>query len=497
VSILLLLLAAAVAGPVAAGGVPTPASPLHLYTPAAEFERAVVRAVADCPPGTAVVGHTPSGLPVVTVHTAGRSEAARDDEHAVRGMLLFGEHARELVTSELALVVLADLCAALGSKGGGAGAAAALLQRFSDVAGGGGGTGGATAVASAAATAVAEVAASRAYTLLVVPLANAWGRSRVQGGDMCRRTNAHDVDLNRNYDAHWLPRAPTTPADSNPGPAPFSEGETQDVRSLMDEFRPHVFLSVHSGAVGMYTPPAYTTTPPPTSAAAAARDAMVGVLRRVAADTSAGGSVPVGAAASQLGYLCPGTCLDYSFDNARARFAFAFEIFDRSSAPAPPPSTLGRSGGAHATLARFAAARPARLEHTDLTPVTLSSCFMRGTAAARSDGTQLLEVGGADQRGAGATAQLLRGAGTGDASSGARTGTGAVAAGGRTIATQLAADGSLSALMTPDECLSFFNPVTRAELDATLSVWRARVFKLLQHAHAGVTTAAAAAVGSS
>jgi hypothetical protein len=37
----------------------------------------------------------------------------------------------------------------------------------------------------------------------------------------------------------------------------------------------------------------------------------------------------VGAAGKEVGYLCPGTCLDYAYDNVSAKYAFAMEIYEK------------------------------------------------------------------------------------------------------------------------------------------------------------------------
>lgn len=36
---------------------------------------------------------------------------------------------------------------------------------------------------------------------------------------------------------------------------------------------------------------------------------------------------PSGAAGKEVGYLCPGTCLDYAYDKAGAKYSYAFEIY--------------------------------------------------------------------------------------------------------------------------------------------------------------------------
>lgn len=35
--------------------------------------------------------------------------------------------------------------------------------------------------------------------------ANPISRSKVEGGEYCLRENENGVDINRNYDAHWIP----------------------------------------------------------------------------------------------------------------------------------------------------------------------------------------------------------------------------------------------------------------------------------------------------
>jgi protein MpaA len=58
-----------------------------------------------------------------------------------------------------------------------------------------------------------------------------------------RRGNAHGVDLNRNFSAHWEP----IPASSGyySGPRPFSEPETKAVRGFLRQVRPDVTVWYH------------------------------------------------------------------------------------------------------------------------------------------------------------------------------------------------------------------------------------------------------------
>lgn len=233
-------------------------------------------------------------------------------------MLLFGEHARELVSPETALALAEALCL--------------LDPNTVELA--------------------AEVLGQ--YEVVLVPLANPVGHQQVFDGEFCKRTNENGVDLNRNWASHWRPagayggthartrrgatdtlgctRALARCSDSevlspetNSGTAPFSEPETVALRALMDDVRPFFFTTVHSGTLGMYSPFAYSTSLPPN------HDAMLSVLEAVNPEVC---NCPVGAAGKQVGYLCPGTCLDYAYERDGARFAFAVEIFSGEEAAA-------------------------------------------------------------------------------------------------------------------------------------------------------------------
>lgn len=37
-----------------------------------------------------------------------------------------------------------------------------------------------------------------------------------------------------------------------------------------------------------------------------------------------------GAAGKEVGYLCPGTCLDYAYDKLKVPYVFAWEIYERN-----------------------------------------------------------------------------------------------------------------------------------------------------------------------
>lgn len=202
----------------------------------------------------------------------------------------------------------------------------------------------------------------------VLPLVNRWGRDEVHKGRFCLRTNENDVDVNRNWDVQWRKHQEGDPAQTSPGSAPFSEAETAAMRDAMTQARPDLFVTVHSGALGMYTPYAYSTddvvdatrkAKVAAEARAAAAQAGAGQLRGTGDDGKAAqaaeaelahatkragravrmhetlasltaefGACPHGSAGHELGYLCPGTCLDYAWDRLHVPMTFAFEVWD-------------------------------------------------------------------------------------------------------------------------------------------------------------------------
>lgn len=83
-------------------------------------------------------------------------------------------------------------------------------------------------------------------------------RQYVEKGFFCLRENHNGVDLNRNYDIHWEHIEDHVYQVSS-GPHPFSEVETLNVKRILEEFQPDVFLSIHSGILALLYPYAYKT----------------------------------------------------------------------------------------------------------------------------------------------------------------------------------------------------------------------------------------------
>lgn len=66
------------------------------------------------------------------------------------------------------------------------------------------------------------------------------------------RFNAHDVDLNRNFDCKWQPESMWREKVVSAGSAPFSEPETQAIRDFVLEQSPDAVILWHSKANTVY-----------------------------------------------------------------------------------------------------------------------------------------------------------------------------------------------------------------------------------------------------
>lgn len=139
---------------------------------------------------------------------------------------------------------------------------------------------------------------------------------QVENGDWCKRTNENDVDLNRNWDDHWKG---DLQGDTYPGPQPFSELESTAVKNAMASYKPDVFITIHSGTMALFTPFAFSTAEPQKH-----EQVMLDTLTVVNEKYC---NCEQGAAGAEVGYLSPGTCLDYAYDKLKVPYTFAVEMY--------------------------------------------------------------------------------------------------------------------------------------------------------------------------
>ncbi len=125
------------------------------------------------------------------------------------------------------------------------------------------------------------------------------------------------------------------------GSSAFSEIGSTVVKDAVTRFKPKVFLSIHSGTLGMYTPYAYSDKEGKSlqrkatlylynttlfTLAVVNEGNMKEVLNQLNQNFC---SCPAGAAGKEVGYLCPGTCLDYAYEQLNVPYAYAWEIYEK------------------------------------------------------------------------------------------------------------------------------------------------------------------------
>lgn len=200
-----------------------------------------------------------------------------------KAMLVFGEHARELISPESALNFAQALC----GHGPHAEWASKVLDNVS-------------------------------FTL--VPNANPMGRKQVEEGNYCKRTNEDGVDLNRNFgDDHHADEKRGD--ETNSGPSGFSEPESRMLKALIDDERPDIYLSVHSGAYLLGTPMGYTRDSEPAS-----ETSMMDVLGPIS-EKYCDGNCPFGNLAELIHYDSPGCDIDYVSEKIGTPYVFTWEIY--------------------------------------------------------------------------------------------------------------------------------------------------------------------------
>jgi len=200
-----------------------------------------------------------------------------------KAMLVYGEHAREIISPESALNFARTLC----GRGPDAQRASKVLDSVS-------------------------------FTL--VPNANPLGRKQVEDGYYCKRTNEDGVDLNRNFGEDH--RGEEKRGDeTNAGPSGFSEPESKLLKALVDDERPDIYLSVHSGAYLLGTPYGYSSDKAPDNEAN-----MEDVLKSIS-DKYCDGNCPYGNLAELIHYDSPGCDIDYVSEHVGTPYVFTWEIY--------------------------------------------------------------------------------------------------------------------------------------------------------------------------
>lgn len=223
-----------------------------------------------------------ASLSLEVLHISKRGVAPK-----VKAMLLYGIHAREVITVESALHFVGTLC--------GEGEEASRANKVLD-----------------------EV------SFVIVPVANPSGKHLVDEGNLCMRVNGRGVDLNRNFgDDHVenVGEGSKLGDETYHGPRGFSEAESLIIKSILEEERPDIYVSVHSGSYLLGTPFGYDgDKAPPTE------EQLVKLLRPINEKYCKGGC-KIGTLAQTVGYLNKGCDIDYVTEHVRIPVAFTWEIY--------------------------------------------------------------------------------------------------------------------------------------------------------------------------
>jgi len=154
----------------------------------------------------------------------------------------------------------------------------------------------------------------------IIPIANPLGRIEVESGNYCKRSNPNHVDPNRNWDTNWVRTPQASKTDEYSGIFPFSEIESSFVKDSVTTFKPDVFLTLHSGVFGLFYPYASKLTE---------GEYNIDNLKSIMGDLKQKfcNYCSVGTPSEFLGYVSPGNCLDYVYDKLKVPYAMAWEIY--------------------------------------------------------------------------------------------------------------------------------------------------------------------------
>ncbi|CAK66639.1 unnamed protein product (macronuclear) [Paramecium tetraurelia] len=192
-----------------------------------------------------------------------------DHENKNKAFLIFGEHARELISVETGLHLLNQICHT-----------------------------------------------PLDFKLKIIINMNPTSRRYVERGHYCLRENLNGVDLNRNYGFEWKFKENHFVQDSS-GPEPFSEVETQTVRDILSSFKPKTFITVHSGTLAILHPWAFKK-----------EDVVFSHHHNLRGVKNECVDCLIGGAATQIGYTASGNSMDYAYGMAKVKRSYTLEIFE-------------------------------------------------------------------------------------------------------------------------------------------------------------------------
>ena len=148
---------------------------------------------------------------------------------------------------------------------------------------------------------------------------NPLGRQEVEAGNYCKRTNFNNIDLNRNWNIGWDTNEGNN-GEQNPGSKPFSEVETTFTKDALEDFKPEVFLSIHSGVYGLFYP--YASKMEEATYNISSIKTILSEVKSIFCQNCL-----IGQPSKLIGYKSPGNCMDYAYDVLKIPFSMAWEIY--------------------------------------------------------------------------------------------------------------------------------------------------------------------------
>lgn len=243
-----------------------------------------------------------ANMSVVTFNNAdsSASKSHGDDDGRLHVLLDFGEHGRELISSEVGLSFLTSLCDEAYRQ--------SLVTKYTldDT--------------------IQDVL--NAMVIHVIPMENEHGRDKVEEGNLCERKNGRGVDPNRNWPVDWGKKEPDyDPSEEYPGLRPFSEPEAVAVREIVATYNPDVFINIHSGMEALFVPYDHRKDIPYSESVNATLDRLNDLNTKFC-----NGSCSVGSGGANVGYLAHGTATDYIHQEMHVPITMTWEIYGDFSA---------------------------------------------------------------------------------------------------------------------------------------------------------------------
>ena len=223
-----------------------------------------------------------------------------------RVLMNFGEHARELISSEIALGLLRML---------------ESEQKIQQAAGGG-------------AVGRQTLDALKHTTLVILPMENVSGRRLLeQEGENCLRKTGRivpgglGVDPNRNWGVDWgVKEKDYNFNEEYGGSEPFSEPEARIIKKLVEDLNVHAWVNVHSGMAAMFLPIDYQAQVPE-DVGMLHNSRIIGSLKAKYCPLC-----EIGSGGATVGYKAHGTIVDYLWEEAKVPFPMTWEVMGDTEA---------------------------------------------------------------------------------------------------------------------------------------------------------------------